>query len=126
MLGELKDQNLVTDFDFELVSGGFAQLAQAFVTSLGEVDASFPQLGSARELVIHDPAFGDGGVRRVHYMATQPEDTDNPLVKSEIEMGSLAPYMLIPVGGNPYASDLVAEYWGAVRQLVKARVQADY
>jgi hypothetical protein len=126
MLGELKDQNLVTDFDFQLVSGGLSQLAQAFVTSFGDVDASFPQLGASHELVIHDPAFGDGGVRRVHYMATQPEDTDNPLVKNEIEMGSLAPYMLIPVGGNPYASDLVADYWGAVRQLVKTRVVADY
>jgi hypothetical protein len=125
MLGELRNENLVTDFDFELVSGGFAHLAQAFVTSLGEVDASFPQLGSARELVIHDPAFGDGGVRRVHYMATQPEDADNALVKSEIQMGSLAPYMLIPVGGNPYATDLVADYWPAVRQLVRTRVLAN-
>jgi LytR_cpsA_psr family len=125
MLGELKDQNLITDFDFQLVSGGLAQLAQAFVTSFGDVDASFPQLGSARELVIHDPAFGDGGVRRVHYMATQPEAADNELVRNEIQMGSLAPYMLIPVGGNPYASDLVADYWGAVRQLIRARVLAD-
>jgi hypothetical protein len=124
LLGELKDQDLVTDFDFQLMSGGLAHLAQAFVASFGDVDASFPQLGSARELVIHDAAFGDGGVRRVHYMATQPEDADNSLVKYEIQIGSLAPYMLIPVGGNPYASDLVKDYWGSVRQLVRARVSA--
>ena len=60
----------------------------------------------------------------MHYIATQPEDADNSFVKTEIQMGSLAPYMLIPVGGNPYASDLVKDYWGAVRQLVSARVSA--
>jgi hypothetical protein len=126
-LGELKDQNVGSDFDFQLIAGGLAHLAQAFVVSGGDIDPSFPQLGSARELVIHDPAFGDGGVRRVHYMATQPDEfgaADNPLVKAEIQMGSLAPYMLIPIGGNPYATDLVSDYWGAVRQVVKTHVSS--
>jgi hypothetical protein len=43
-------------------------------------------------------------------------------VKQEIQMGSLAPYMLIPIGGNPYASDLVNDYWSAVRRLVRTHV----
>ena len=124
-LGELHDQDLTSDFDFQLIAGGLANLAQAFIGSRGDVDATFPQLSSARELVVHDEAFGDGGVRRVHHMATLPDDhgvPDNALIKQEIQMGSLAPYMLIPIGGNPYASDLVTDYWSAVRSLVKSTV----
>ena len=74
---------------------------------------------------MHDEAFGDGGVRRVHHIATLPDDhgvPDNALIKQEIQTGSLAPYMLIPIGGNPYASDLVTDYWSAVRSLVKSTV----
>ena len=120
---ELTNKDLDSDFDFQLVTSGLAQLAQAFITAGGDVDASFPQLGGARELVVHDPSFGDGGVRRVHYMATAPIPADNPLVLQEIALGSLAPYMLIPLGGNPYATDLVADYWGSVRALIQATLK---
>src|SRR6267378_2555205 len=120
-VGELQNQDLRVDFDFKLISGGLGNLARAFVGSRGDVDASFPQLSGARELVVHELAFGDGGVRRVHQIAREPDQdgvADSPLVKQEIQMGSLAPYMLIPIGGNPYAADLVDEYWMSVRQLV--------
>ncbi len=80
-------------------------------------------MSGARELVVHAEAFGDGGVRRVHDMATTPDDRgvpDHPLVIQELRLGSLAPYMLLPMGGNPYATDLIGEYWSSVRDLVKA------
>jgi hypothetical protein len=121
-VGELQNRDLSVDFDFQLLTGGLGNLARAFIGSGGEVDASFPQLSSARELVIHEAAFGDGGVRRVHQIAREPDQNgiaDYPLVKEEIQMGSLAPYMLIPIGGNPYATDLVGDYWTSVRDLVK-------
>jgi hypothetical protein len=121
-LGELNNHGFGTDFDFQLIAGGLGNLVQAFIGSRGDVDATFPQLSGARELVIHDPAFGDGGVRRAHQIAIDPGDDptlDNPLVKRETELGSLAPYMLIPIGGNPYASDLVTDYWAPVRALVR-------
>jgi hypothetical protein len=124
-VGELRNADLSTDFDFSLVTDGLGALAQAFVTNRGDVDTSFPQLGSGRELVVHDEAFGDGGVRRVHYMALQPDAngvSENPLVAEEIQLGSLAPYMLIPPGGNPYAEDLITDYWGPVRSLIRARL----
>ena len=117
----------VSDFDFHLITNGLGTLAQTFVTSHGDVDATFPQLGGGRNLVVHDEAFGDGGVRRVHYMALDPNAygvLDNAYVTQEISMGSLAPYMLIPLGGNPYSGDLVAEYWGSVRTLIRQRLQA--
>lgn len=121
-LGELKNQDLRADFDFQLLTGALGSLAQALVTSGGQLDTTFPQLGGARELVVHDEAFGDGGVRRVHAMAADPDAhgiPDNPNVKAEIRFGSLAPYMLIPIGGNPYAADLVNDYWESVRALVR-------
>jgi hypothetical protein len=121
-LGELKNGDLDSDFDFELIAGGLGRLAQAFVASGGDVDATFPHVGTARGLVVHDEAFGDGGVRRVHHMAAVPDDRglpDHPLVKEEMRLGSLAPYMLVPIGGNPYATDLVGDYWSSVRELVK-------
>jgi hypothetical protein len=58
-------------------------------------------------------------------MTARPDDhgqADNPLVKEELRMGSLGPYMLIPIGGNPYADDLVSDYWQSVRQLVRGVV----
>ncbi len=119
---EFTTHDVQSDFPIQLLTGGLSSLAQAFVTSGGDVDASFPQVGGARELVVHDPAFGDGGVRRVHYIATAPIASDNAVVLQEISLGSLAPYMLIPVGGNPYASDLVADYWTSVRTIVKSTI----
>jgi hypothetical protein len=121
-VGELQKQDLSVDFEFKLITGGLANLARTFVGSGGDVDASFPQLSGARELVVHEAAFGDGGVRRVHQIAREPDQdgiADSPQVKQEIQMGSLAPYMLIPLGGNPYAADLVDDYWASVRQLVR-------
>jgi hypothetical protein len=123
LVSELNGQDLSSDFDFQLVAGGLANLAEGFITSGGNTDPSFPQLGAARELVVHDLSYGDGGVRRVHSIVTNPDadgTADQPIVKQEIQLGSLAPYMLIPIGGNPYAADLVTDYWAAVRSLVKS------
>jgi hypothetical protein len=125
-LDELRNQDLTSDFDLQLLTGGLGSIATSFVTSRGSVDATFPQLGSGRELVIHDEAFGDGGVRRVHYMALDPNGygiADSANVTQEIALGSLAPYMLIPLGGNPYSEDLVTDYWGSVRSLIRQRLQ---
>jgi hypothetical protein len=127
-LGELKNQDLTSDFDFGVITHSLAGLAQAFVGARGDVDSTFPQLGSGRELVVHDEAFGDGGVRRVHYMALTPDAygiPENPQVAQEIQLGSLAPYLLIPLGGNPYADDLVTDYWGSVRDLIRSRLTSD-
>ena len=115
-------QDLSTDFDLQLMLGGVSRMAQTFVTGHGDVHTEFPQLSASRQVVVHDPSFGDGGVRRVHAIEADlddPSSPDDPLVQEEVRMGSLAPYMLIPVGGNPYAADLIAGYWPSVRQLVR-------
>jgi hypothetical protein len=124
---EATNQDLRTDFDLQLVLGGLSHMAQTFVVGGGDVHTEFPQLGASRQLVVHDPSFGDGGVRRVHAIEADlgdPSSPDDPLVQEEVRLGSLAPYMLIPVGGNPYASDLVTGYWTSVRQLVRDTLTA--
>jgi hypothetical protein len=76
-----------------------------------------------RELVIHDQKFGDGGVSRVHTILDFPDvpgRDDHPNVLREARTGALPPWMLIPDGGDPYASDLVHGYWRSVRRLVRA------
>ena len=120
-LDELNRDDLQSDFDIGLLTGSLGSMSQALLTSRGQVDPAFPQLGNTRELIVHDEAFGDGGVRRVHHMAAIPDDhgqRDDDSVKAEIAMGSLAPYMLVPIGGNPYAADVVNDYWGSVRALI--------
>jgi hypothetical protein len=121
-LGEINDHNLSTDFDFQMVASGLGQMGQSFVLSRGDVDTTFPQASGARQLVVHDESYGDGGVRRVHNMQTQPDThgvPDSATVKEELRMGALGGFVLIPIGGDPYADDLVNGYWFAVRQLVR-------
>jgi anionic cell wall polymer biosynthesis LytR-Cps2A-Psr (LCP) family protein len=120
-LDELNREDLQSDFDLGLLTGSLGNMSQALLTSRGQVETSFPQLGNSRELVVHDESFGDGGVRRVHHMASTPDDhgqRDDDSVKTEIAMGSLAPYMLVPISGNPYAADVVTDYWQSVRALI--------
>jgi hypothetical protein len=120
-LGELGSRNLTTDFDFQLIARGLGKLAQTFILSRADAEASFPQIGMTRQLVITDPRLGDGGVRRVHRIrdnADEPGPPDHPLVKQEIAMGSLPDYMLIADGGNPYSPDPVDDYWWFVRGAV--------
>jgi hypothetical protein len=56
-------------------------------------------------------------------MISTPDEhgiADQSTVKQELQLGSLAPYMLIPIGGDPYSVDPVREYWASVRSLVKS------
>lgn len=121
-ISEFRSQNLITDFNFALITNGLSRVAYAFLYNRGNVDATFPQFNAARMLVVHDDSFGDGGVRRVHRIMEYPDDhgiRDDPLIKREIQLNAIPPYMLIPIGGNPYAEDLVSDYWFSVRELIK-------
>jgi hypothetical protein len=71
-----------------------------------------------RTLYVVDPASGDGGVQWV-----QANANDNPITQrdiSEHRYGELA--MEVPYHGDPYAPDLVANYWPDVRKLIAARL----
>ena len=77
-------------------------------------------------IYVVDPAHGDGGVMWVRAQARI-----NQSIRQEIDSGYYErlragggdPYAFeIPIGGNPYAEDLVNGYWKSVRQLVKSRL----
>lgn len=124
LVQELSNQDVRMDFDLSVIPNGLVRLAQTLLVSGGDLDTSVPSIASGRQLVVHDKYYGDGGVRRVHNIASAPDEEgpDNPIVKDEIAQGILPLNMLIPVGGNPYAQDLVTGYWASVRALVRSRL----
>ncbi len=123
--GEIDSKNIQTDFDTNLLSRSWqflGGLAGAFGKSLaaGKVESHTPEINKNQMHVFHDPFFGDGGVIRVHNIKDNPDiQRDNPTVIKEAQQGKLPDWMLIPTKGNPYASDLVKDYWQSTRQIVK-------
>ncbi|MBI5030587.1 MAG: LCP family protein [Chloroflexi bacterium] len=74
-----------------------------------------------RSIYVVDPAHGEGGVRWV-----EGDALENPIAKKDIETG-VYPHLAyeVPSGANPYG-DLVTEYWGPVRSLVKSTLDPTY
>lgn len=74
-----------------------------------------------RSIYVVDPAHGEGGVRWV-----EGDAIENPVAKKDIETG-VYPHLAyeVPSGSNPYG-DLVTEYWGPVRSLVKSTLDPTY
>jgi hypothetical protein len=76
-----------------------------------------PGIGAAVYIV--DRRHGDGGVGWV-------KGTSDPIVQQEFARGLyLDENMEVALGGDPYATDLVARYWGAVRAVVKRKLTAE-
>ena len=120
--GEFRSGSVVSDFDLRLLVGGLARMTQTLAGARGDVDATFPEVGAARQVIVNDEMFGGGGVRRVHRIADTPVTSgvpDHPLVRQEIRLGSLPEHVLIAIGGDPYADDAVTGYWFSVRGLVR-------
>ncbi len=70
-----------------------------------------------KSLYIVDYKHGAGGVR---WVIGDP----NPITQQDIKRGVYVDKnMEIPYGGNPYAKDLITDYWQSVRQLVKKFLQ---
>jgi hypothetical protein len=76
-----------------------------------------PGIGAAVYIV--DRRHGDGGVGWV-------KGNTDPIVQQEFARGLyLDENMEVALGGDPYATDLVAGYWGAVRAVVKRKLTAE-
>lgn len=74
----------------------------------------FPQ--REKTLYVVDTQSGDGGVQWV-------TSTVNPVHKKDLEKGTYPDKSFeVPGDGDPYAHDLVKDYWGSVRKLVKERL----
>jgi hypothetical protein len=113
--------DLQLNFDQTLLLNGLNEVAHRLLTNRDDVELRIPRLLADHQLVVHDLAFGDGGVRRVHAISDDiaiDGHLDHPFVQEEVRGGYLPLWMLIPMGGNPYAADLVHDYWFSVRSLV--------
>lgn len=108
---------------------GLNGLAALSLNIFGEIDTSLPESDPQKQIVIHDKFWGEGSVTRVHNIKNHPDDplrNDNRSVVDEVTNGNLSKpevgWILIPDGGNPYAQDLVKDYWFSLRKLVKLRL----
>ncbi|MCL4535847.1 MAG: LCP family protein [Bacteroidetes bacterium] len=82
----------------------------------GSSDQLEPEVG--KTIYVVDKRQGDGGVRWV-------KGNDDPLIQEEFDKGFyLDRNMEVPVGGNPYADDLIEGYWASVRALVRSSLLA--
>lgn len=123
LVREISSQNATPDFDSSLVLDGLLSGALLFLASKGDVDTFVPELNPAEEIVVHDILFGDGGVRRVHQIIRYPDAynvQDNDALRTEAQGGHLPMWLLVPIGGDPFSTRYVDDYWGSVRDLVRA------
>lgn len=123
---ELKSRNIELDFNPNLISKSFEGILRMAAKVLGNfgqnIEMTVPEIDKTKEIVFHDPSFGDGGVTRVHNLANSPNTNgrkDNLKILEEVNAHKLPDWMLIPDGGNPYSNDLVRDYWFSTRTMVK-------
>ena len=107
------ERNGLLSFDFEAEEllidhiGLVPGVAQA---ALGNQGTALPEISQA--IYVVDSAHGDGGVQWV-------TASESPMIKSELALGRYPDRAVeVPLNPNPYG-DLVTQYWGSVRSLVK-------
>lgn len=123
---ELTNKNLELGFDPKLIQrafDGIFAVAGKFLGNLGQnIELTVPEIDRDKQLVFHDPFFGDGGVTRVHNIFNHPNSdgrVDHSRILEEVRAKKLPDWMLIPDGGNPYSNDLVRDYWQSTRKRVR-------
>lgn len=111
----MKDQRGVLNFDFDprvLLVKNLWDLT----TGLGRFVVSdnkdlMPEI--RKEIYLVDSAHGQGGVR---WVMGDP----NPITRRDVARGVYKDLATeVPIGGNPYAEDLVTGYWSSVRETIK-------
>ena len=114
--GEVAHDSIAYDFDLRSL---IVDNLRGMMADFGRSDARDGSMPSVQRTVyVVDPASGDGGVQWV-----QANARDNPVTRRDIaehRYGELA--MEVPYHGDPYAPDLVAQYWPDVRKLIAARL----
>lgn len=113
--GQVTHDSLACDFN---VGTLLVDNLRGLMTDFGRPAADESMPGVARTLYVVDPASGDGGVQWV-----QANAATNPVTRRDVDQhryGELA--MEVPYHGDPYALDLVANYWSDVRKLIATRL----
>ena len=114
--GQVAHDSIAYDFDLRRLLVDNLRGMMADIGRSGARDETMP--GVLRTLYVVDPASGDGGVQWV-----QANAHDNPITQRDIDehrYGELA--MEVPYHGDPYAADLVGQYWPDVRRLIASRL----
>ena len=102
----------------ELILNGMPSLigSLAWARIRGKRIVFHPQ--TDKSVYVVDGRSGDGGVTWVTSDA-------NPLTKRDLAEGRYNDrHMEVPLGGDPYADDLIESYWRSVRTLVKKKLDA--
>jgi hypothetical protein len=113
--GNVANESIAYDFDLRTLLVDNLRGLMADIRAPA-ADESMPEV--ARTMYVVDPASGDGGVQWV-----QANTVDNPVTRRDVaehRYGELA--MEVPYHGDPYAPDLVANYWPDVRSLIAKRL----
>jgi hypothetical protein len=114
--GQVARDSIAYDFDLR---GLLTDNLRTMMADFTRAEASNKDVPSVnRTLYVVDPASGDGGVQWV-----QANARDNPITKQDIAFhryGELA--MEVPYHGDPYATNLAAQYWTDVRHLIAKRL----
>jgi hypothetical protein len=102
-------------FDFDPSSLVLQSLQNLIFRSAQGIVVVLPSIGSSVYVV--DQRSGDGGVEWI-------TGSTNPIMQRDLEAGVYADHsMSVPTGSaDPYAADLVAEYWTSVRTLIKDKL----
>lgn len=110
---QAQNNDLESDFDIqEIFTDNLLSLAVGlgrYLTTSGE-----NQIGDTRTTTyIVDSAHGDGGVQWVN-------SSQNPVIIKELRERRYPDLSFeVPLNGDPYALDLVKNYWSSVRNLIK-------
>jgi hypothetical protein len=103
------------EYDFDAPALLFKSIG-SYISQAGRGQA--PRVSLGRSLYVVDAGLGDGGVEWVMGSA-------NPLMVSDLKNGvyDADKYLSVPLGkADPYAPDLVANYWPSVRQLIRQKL----
>jgi hypothetical protein len=114
--GQVARESITYDFDLRKL---IVDNLRTLMTDFSRPEARDKEVpGVFRTLYVVDPASGDGGVQWVKANAHDNSITQRDI--AEGRYGELA--MEVPYHGDPYAEDLVAQYWPDVRKLIATRL----
>lgn len=127
--GHVGDKSVQMDFDISLINNANSVLQGLINTALArfsggrDIQMAIPESDPRKELVVHDPYFGDenSGVVRWHNILNNNENIEeDPRYKKLFDEGRINNWMLFPDGGDPNASDLIEGYYKPIRKGVRA------